>query len=192
MISKPASAIAEVEVWVCPNCAEVFTEEPELTTLYECGNCGTTFSKEDEGSNRCPDCNKFAAKQDDGGCPECAEAWEGFDAETRYQHEGCDEYHGSTEEAQACAAGEDYIAPAKPVAEPPFKVGDKVMALGGKFLLHYTGLPGLDLPVGTPQSECFCLGPATVMIVARSGELSVYCAVHDWGGLVKPFEVRKL
>lgn len=177
------TAVQEVEVWVCPGCDHVFDEEPELTTLYECGNCGTTFSKEDEGSNRCPDCGKFAAKQDDGGCPECGEAWEGLEAVTRYQHEGCDEYHESAEEARACATGEDYTPPAKQPKAAPFQVGDKVMALGGIFFLHYSAHEG-------------CKGPATITgFVAngpRRGQFDGRCDVHDLDIFVRPGEVLKV
>jgi len=60
----------------CPDCAHIY-EEGEGITLYQCGTCDTTFSQNgsaDGASHRCPDCNKFASKLSDKGCPECEEA----------------------------------------------------------------------------------------------------------------------
>lgn len=45
-------------------------------TLYECGECGTVFDREnsaDGNSQKCPDCNKLAAKLTAHGCPDCQE-----------------------------------------------------------------------------------------------------------------------
>lgn len=64
-----------VSMMKCPDC-DNFSEPGETLTLYECGNCGTVFTQDgsaDGASNRCPDCNKFAAKKTDDGCPECEE-----------------------------------------------------------------------------------------------------------------------
>ncbi len=60
---------AEAEHW-CDNCDDA-VDEP--TTKYDCGNCGSEFTYEDEGTNRCPDCGKFAAKMDGAYCPDCGE-----------------------------------------------------------------------------------------------------------------------
>lgn len=60
----------------CPQCDETF-DECDAETVYECQDCGTTFNRDnssDGNSHRCPDCNKFAAKLTDNGCPHCGEA----------------------------------------------------------------------------------------------------------------------
>lgn len=64
--------IGEIEQgYKCQSCEAITDMEPE-TPLYECGQCGTTFSG-DEG-NRCPDCNKFAARSEEGNaCDSCSE-----------------------------------------------------------------------------------------------------------------------
>lgn len=62
--------------WLCPGCDEVI-EEP--VTLYECGECGTIFSREnsaDGNSHKCPDCQKFAGKLTTHGCSDCDEECE--------------------------------------------------------------------------------------------------------------------
>lgn len=59
----------------CLECEHISTEtmgEP----LYECGSCSSRFTKSssaDGGSNRCPDCGAFAAKELDDVCVECEE-----------------------------------------------------------------------------------------------------------------------
>lgn len=61
----------------CPDCEAKFTDTTDAQPLYECSSCSSTFTEEnsaDGGSNRCPDCNKFAAKIGDLGCPECGQA----------------------------------------------------------------------------------------------------------------------
>lgn len=55
----------------CPECE---AEIVELTKLYECGSCGEVFGRDDSAdgdSNRCPQCNKFAALSEQVQCPEC-------------------------------------------------------------------------------------------------------------------------
>lgn len=73
--------------------------------IYECGSCGTVFSFDNEGSNRCPDCNKFAAKYCDISCTQCEgeaeelqEAWPCPECEVLYETE---------DEAWACCAADD-------------------------------------------------------------------------------------
>jgi Zn finger protein HypA/HybF involved in hydrogenase expression len=58
---------AEADFW-CNECDDA-VEEP--ATKYECGNCGAEFTDADEDSNRCPGCNRFAAKVDGDFCPNC-------------------------------------------------------------------------------------------------------------------------
>jgi len=60
---------AQADLW-CANCDEEVTEP---TAKYECGNCGSEFTYADEGTHRCPDCGKFAAKMDGDFCPDCGE-----------------------------------------------------------------------------------------------------------------------
>jgi DNA-directed RNA polymerase subunit RPC12/RpoP len=69
-IAKNPEAIA----WRCAACEAEFTDgdaDAGQGTLLECGECGTRFTYQAEGSNRCPDCNRFAAKVADLACPEC-------------------------------------------------------------------------------------------------------------------------
>jgi predicted RNA-binding Zn-ribbon protein involved in translation (DUF1610 family) len=70
-VKSPEPATPEPEL-TCNSCGNRFNEDDAIT-LYECGDCGQIFSAEDAGGNRCPDCNKFAAKFTDMGCPECSE-----------------------------------------------------------------------------------------------------------------------
>ena len=68
-----AELIALRTAYRCDSCDEIWDEtlgEP----LYECGECGTIFSRSnsaDGGSHRCPQCNRFAGKLADDGCIEC-------------------------------------------------------------------------------------------------------------------------
>lgn len=61
----------------CSDCDGEYSEEDAdqgQGPLYECGECGTRFTRDDSAdgnSNRCPDCNRFAAKVADLACPEC-------------------------------------------------------------------------------------------------------------------------
>jgi len=60
----------------CSECEAKFIDTSDAQPLYECSSCGSIFTEEnsaDGGSNRCPDCNKFAAKISDLGCPECGQ-----------------------------------------------------------------------------------------------------------------------
>lgn len=65
--------------WRCASCEVEFTDadaDQGQGGLYECGECGSTFSRgnsADGDSNRCPDCNRFGAKLADLACPECGE-----------------------------------------------------------------------------------------------------------------------
>ncbi len=72
MAIKIAMGAAE-KVWYCATCEEV-TKEP--VTLYQCNECGTTFSREnsaDGNSHMCPDCNTVASELTTHGCPDCEE-----------------------------------------------------------------------------------------------------------------------
>jgi len=54
--------------WFCPECETIFEEQGD--TIYEC-SCGNIFSREETGTHKCPECNKFASKLLDHGCPDC-------------------------------------------------------------------------------------------------------------------------
>lgn len=61
------------KMYQCAEC-EAFAEDESEEKKYECGSCGTEFTRDnsaDGDSNRCPDCNKFAGKLYDNTCPEC-------------------------------------------------------------------------------------------------------------------------
>jgi predicted RNA-binding Zn-ribbon protein involved in translation (DUF1610 family) len=77
----------------CPSCDEVCVDGDEVT-LYECQNCGTVFSREssaDGDSHRCPDCQKFASKLTEKGCPTC-EGSEELEIINGYYCDECDQY----------------------------------------------------------------------------------------------------
>lgn len=64
----------EVFDYECQACEAQFNDGDEGGPLYECSRCGTTFTQEESAdgeSNRCPNCNIFAAKVADLTCPEC-------------------------------------------------------------------------------------------------------------------------
>lgn len=56
--------------WQCEECGHVFDPDTDYGTepepIYECGECGEQI----KGESRCEQCNKFAAKLYDEGCPE--------------------------------------------------------------------------------------------------------------------------
>jgi DNA-directed RNA polymerase subunit RPC12/RpoP len=59
----------------CETCDRV-VDEGDAEPGYECGDCGTEFTREnsaDGDSNQCPDCNKFASRSETPYCPDCAE-----------------------------------------------------------------------------------------------------------------------
>ena len=63
--------------WLCAACGSEFRHEDAdegQGGLYECGSCGTTFSRAgsaDGDSNRCPECGHFGAKRAELACPSC-------------------------------------------------------------------------------------------------------------------------
>ncbi len=69
--TERAAARAEADYW-CTGCDEAI-DEADLTVRYECGNCGNEFTYADEGSNRCPECSRFATKVSETACPDCGE-----------------------------------------------------------------------------------------------------------------------
>lgn len=92
-------------VHTCPHCeeeigvADYFGLGPPA---YECGACGSQFTSED--GNRCPDCNRFAAKLADASCPECEEpiGGEHGDVEEREVYRSADgETHDTADAAAA-------------------------------------------------------------------------------------------
>jgi len=80
----------------CPSCDRVFdsNEYDELVKLYECGNCGVVFTRENSyrGDNhQCPECMKFSTVlTPDSGCPDCGDTE--VDEETKfYECDDCGE-----------------------------------------------------------------------------------------------------
>lgn len=55
------------EVKACSACNKVVDPEDEndVETMYECNDCGEFSANDGDGSNRCPECNKFASKSDE-------------------------------------------------------------------------------------------------------------------------------
>jgi DNA-directed RNA polymerase subunit RPC12/RpoP len=66
--------ITETVVYWCDECDRYHTQEQaeEGGPLYECGNCGTTFTRTNSANDnhQCPDCNKFGSKLADVSCPD--------------------------------------------------------------------------------------------------------------------------
>lgn len=91
------------EVQVCPECSEVI-DDLEVFSLYECPDCGDTFSQEDTGSHRSECCGKFSAKvgETHEGCTGLNE-----DAETQYRNDETGEVFESEEEAKQEEAESD-------------------------------------------------------------------------------------
>jgi DNA-directed RNA polymerase subunit RPC12/RpoP len=74
--ARPADAGPEAVAYRCAGCGTEFTAadaDQGQGLLYECGECGCRFSWGSDGSNRCPECNRCAAKIADLACPECNE-----------------------------------------------------------------------------------------------------------------------
>ncbi len=60
-----------ITAYLCQSC-DTITDTPD-ETLYECNNCGLRFKRGDDdgATQRCPECNRFAAKVADQSCPNC-------------------------------------------------------------------------------------------------------------------------
>lgn len=72
-IAAPQASVA-ILYW-CEGCSTLHEDDEvqDAGPTYECSGCGTRFNRAnsaDGGSARCPDCNKFAARQTDVSCPE--------------------------------------------------------------------------------------------------------------------------
>jgi len=66
------------KAFYCENCEQVVAID-DTTRVYECGSCGTTFTKEDSydgDSNRCLDCAKWGHIYIENACPDCGESSE--------------------------------------------------------------------------------------------------------------------
>lgn len=99
--------IEEFNGFVCYSCEEHIAGEDVSSPLYECGNCGTQFTRDTSANDnhQCPDCNKFGSKVADQGCPECNEGeltefegWFCADCETYFEEKPTD--HDCEREAQ--------------------------------------------------------------------------------------------
>lgn len=80
----------ETVAYWCDECERHHTQE-EVTDsgpLYECGNCGTVFTRANSANDnhQCPDCNKFGSKLADFSCPEGNE--DELDEQVAYEIEG--------------------------------------------------------------------------------------------------------
>lgn len=76
MINKKKTP-TQVEAYFCDECRSFCMKDEiyEDDALYECSSCGNTFNRHSTGSgdNRCPECNKFGARQEGDVCPHCGE-----------------------------------------------------------------------------------------------------------------------
>lgn len=89
-------------ITLCPHCDEEVDAYDLGPAAYECGTCGSQFTSDE--SNRCPDCNRFAAKLADASCPECDEPIGGEygEAEEREVYRSADgQVHNTADEAVA-------------------------------------------------------------------------------------------
>ena len=66
--------VETIKAYYCESC-DIFMEETG-GNLYECGDCGTMFTRETSknDNHQCPDCNKFSGKTGDEACSECQES----------------------------------------------------------------------------------------------------------------------
>lgn len=90
--------VVPVGGYQCVECGSI-SRDVEDDPVYECGNCGTKWTRDGAYSSpahKCPDCNKFASRIADHGCQECqagemeeAELYEidGGDSEELYETE---------------------------------------------------------------------------------------------------------
>ncbi len=96
--------VIEIEIvsgWICTDCGFV-TDTPSEEPGYECGSCGEEFTRAnsaDGDSNRCPQCNRFAAKRVDDVCERC-------ESETQqvwvFECSRCSEFHAVAEAPEEC------------------------------------------------------------------------------------------
>lgn len=67
----------QVAAFRCEECHDLCLEDDinDDDALYECSSCGNTFNRESTENNdhRCPECNKFGARQEGRVCPNCSE-----------------------------------------------------------------------------------------------------------------------
>jgi uncharacterized C2H2 Zn-finger protein len=93
-------SISEIQGFKCTNCDTLWADEPEYVVLYECGDCGEIFSRENSytgDGHQCPSCHKFSAKLTDRGCPDCQEGE--VEGEELHQCEICEEVFDDSEKA---------------------------------------------------------------------------------------------
>lgn len=59
----------------CNACGETFEDDDEAVSLYECCGCGIQFTANASanGNHQCGECNRFASKISERGCPICDE-----------------------------------------------------------------------------------------------------------------------
>lgn len=140
----------------CTECREI--QEESHGPVYECGGCGTTFSKEDEGTHQCPDCRRFASKLADDSLECCnAEAEEIM----AYSCEDCDALVPENE-AKAHECGVEPAPKQDVETKPPFAIGQRVR-VRPEVTVVSVHMMSDQLP-DLPQSlDAPCYGPAKVI-----------------------------
>ena len=94
-----ATSTVAIEVFTAYHCqdCDALSEECQQVALYECGECGTKFNRENglgRHGNMCPECrNKFGTKLADRHCAECGEGEVEEVEAFRCPCPNCDEVH---------------------------------------------------------------------------------------------------
>jgi DNA-directed RNA polymerase subunit RPC12/RpoP len=60
--SKEVKMTTTCQGYICDECGKIEISVDESNSLYECNSCGSRFSRNDNGSHKCPDCGKFGSK----------------------------------------------------------------------------------------------------------------------------------
>jgi len=126
----------------CQECGALSEDVGEA--LYECGNCGTRFNRDnsaDGGSHKCPDCNKFSSKVADFSCVECED---GEVAEvTAYKCDNCEEIHLDGDECpeKSEGKGDEQLSAGTPAPIQGYgtEIGRKVIYVVSTSIDHCEG-----------------------------------------------------
>ena len=105
MTTTSAGEVQEVQAYQCLECNELSEDAGEA--LYECGDCGEKFNRDDSAdgmSHRCPDCNRFSAKIADQSCGVCGQGE--VEEVAVYKCPECDALHELETQAKGCCAEE--------------------------------------------------------------------------------------
>ena len=114
--SEPADTPSpeDIAAYQCQSC-DTIVEEPADDPIHDCRQCGNTFVRSqsaDGESNRCPECNRFAAKTAHHSCPECEGELQEVEAR---QCPECNQLHLSDQEG---CPEQDNASPNAPDASP--------------------------------------------------------------------------